>query len=137
MRQLIFCFILISTLTYGQTEVLSKLWVSEQPLKVNEKITLQAFSLYLDSAEQFKVDEWFTGAIVTEKINKDGAHEATSASFLVVEDEIYFHIQMDYWNFKKGDEFTITYLLLNKDGKEVLYVETDVDSGYFYIKENK
>lgn len=42
---------------------------------------------------------------------------------------------MDYWNFKKGDEFTITYLLAKKDGKEALYVETDVDSGYFYLNE--
>ncbi len=135
MKSLVLGLILISTLASGQTEVLSKLWVCERPLKLNKKITLQAFSLYLDSAEQFKLDEWFTGAIVTEKINKDGAHEATSASFLVIEDEIYFHIQMDYWNFKKGDEFTITYSHTKKNGKDVLYVETDLDSGYFFMSQ--
>ena len=130
---LILVLILTSSIAHGQTEVLEKLWVCQRPLKVNEKITLQAFSLYLDSAEKFAVDEWLTGATVTEKINKEGAHEATSASFLVLGDEIYFHIQMDYWNFKKGDDFGITYLLTKKDGNEVLFVETDLDSGFFYL----
>ena len=135
MKSLVLGLILISTLASGQTEVLSKLWVCDRPLKVNEKITLQAFSIYLDSAEEFKVDKWFSGAIVTEKINNDGAHEATSASFLVTTDEIYFHVQMDYWNFKKGDEFIVTYLITMKDGKETLYVETDLDVGSFYVRQ--
>ena len=135
MNRLVFCIPFFCSIAFDQSDVVDKLWVSQRPLKVNDKISLQSFFLSLDSTEVFQVDEWFQEAVVTEAIDKSGAHRSTSALYMVTESKIHFHINMSYWKFEKGDDFSINYLLTNKNGVKALYVKTENDEGYFYLKE--
>ena len=121
----------ITAVAHGQETIINKNWVSERPLKVNESLTLQSFSLNLEKSNDFELDEWIEEAIVTQSINTDGSHRATSALFLINEDEVHFHITMSYWNFKKGDEFKLKFTI----EKDVLHLKSNLDSAYFYIKD--